>query len=250
MTSDRELDRFVDNLLRHEPLIDNPSHPAVIAITTGKPVVLDHITGDVLDAATDAPEQRRATGFLQGASAIVVPIVANREALGAMSLVRIGRPAQPFDSEEVSIAVDIAARAGEAFKRARTHQEVRDAFVSIQRVTGRPSPRRPSGAARPASTADARRATGPSRTHTRKAGDPQPPASRPPSPRGREWAITATPKRWPESAPNRARAKHAQAGTHAPLLGLRWWLRGSRSSRASPPAWGPRRAGPWERGRP
>ena len=100
-TSDRELDRFVDNLLRHEPQIDNPSHPAVIAIQTGKPVVLDHITADVLDAATDAPEQRRAAGFVQGGSAVVVPIMANREALGAMSLVRLGRPAQPFDSEEV-----------------------------------------------------------------------------------------------------------------------------------------------------
>jgi serine phosphatase RsbU (regulator of sigma subunit) len=133
-TSDREFDLFVDDLLRHPPQIDNPSHPAVIAITTGKPVVLDHITPDVLDAATDSPEQRRATRFLQGGSAIVVPIVANREGLGAMSLVRIGRRAQPFDSEEVSIAVDIAARAGEAFKRARTHQEVRDAFVSIQRA--------------------------------------------------------------------------------------------------------------------
>ena len=47
--------RFVDNLLRHEPQIDNPSHPAVIAIQTGKPVRLDDITADVLDAATDAP---------------------------------------------------------------------------------------------------------------------------------------------------------------------------------------------------
>jgi serine phosphatase RsbU (regulator of sigma subunit) len=133
-TSDREFDRLVDNLLGHAPQMDNPSHPAAIAITTGKPVVLDHITAEVLDAATDAPEQRRATRFLQGGSAIVVPIVANREALGAISLVRIARPAQPFDSEEVSIAVDIAARAGEAFKRARTHQEVRDALVSIQRA--------------------------------------------------------------------------------------------------------------------
>jgi len=133
-TSDREFDRLVDNLLRHAPQIDNPSHPAVIAIMTGKPVVLDHITADVLDVATNTPDQRRATAFLQGGSAIIVPILANREALGAMSLVRIGRPAQPFDSEEVSIAVDIAARAGEAFKRARTHREVRDAFVSIQRA--------------------------------------------------------------------------------------------------------------------
>ena len=132
-TSDRELDRFVDNLLRHEPQIDNPSHPAVIAIQTGKPVVLDHITADVLGAATDA-EQRRAAGIVQGGSAGRRTDHGEREALGAMSLVRLGRPAQPFDSEEVSIAVDIAARAGEAFKRARTHQEVRNAFVNIQQA--------------------------------------------------------------------------------------------------------------------
>jgi serine phosphatase RsbU (regulator of sigma subunit) len=133
-TSNREFDRLVDNLLRYAPQIDNPSHPAVIAITTRNPVILDRITADVLDAATNTPDQRRATAFFEGSSAIVVPILANREALGAISLVRMGLPAQPFDSEEVSIAVDIAARAGEAFKRARTHQDVRDAFVSIQRA--------------------------------------------------------------------------------------------------------------------
>jgi serine phosphatase RsbU (regulator of sigma subunit) len=133
-TRDREFDLLVDNLLRHAPLIDNPSHPAVVAITTRKPVVLDRITADVLDAATDTPNQRRATAFLQGGSAIVVPILANREALGSISLVRTARTAQPFDAEEVAIAIEIAARAGEALKRAHTHEEVRDAFVSIQRA--------------------------------------------------------------------------------------------------------------------
>jgi serine phosphatase RsbU (regulator of sigma subunit) len=133
-TRNRELDRRVDDLLRHAPRIDNPSHPAVVAITTGKPVVLDCITPGVLDAATNTPEQRRATAFLQGASAIVVPIVADREALGAISLVRMTRSVDPFDAEDVSIAADIAARAGEALKRARTHEEVRDAFVRIQRA--------------------------------------------------------------------------------------------------------------------
>jgi K+-sensing histidine kinase KdpD len=40
-TSNREFDRLVDNLLRYAPQIDNPSHPAVIAITTRNPVILD-----------------------------------------------------------------------------------------------------------------------------------------------------------------------------------------------------------------
>jgi serine phosphatase RsbU (regulator of sigma subunit) len=133
-TRDLEFDRLVDNLLRHAPRIDNPSHPAVVAITTRKPVVLDRITADVLDAATNSPDQRRASAFLQGGSAVVVPILANREALGAMTLVRMARRAQPFDTEEGSIAVEIASRAGEALKRARTHEEVRNAFVSIQRA--------------------------------------------------------------------------------------------------------------------
>ena len=131
---DRDLDRFVAELVRHAPEIDNPSHPAAVAITTGDPVVFDNITGGVLDAAADTPEQRRATAFLEGASAIIVPIVADREALGALYLVRMARSAQPFDTEDVSIAMDVAARAGEAFKRARTHEEVRDALVGIQRA--------------------------------------------------------------------------------------------------------------------
>jgi serine phosphatase RsbU (regulator of sigma subunit) len=133
-TGDRRLDRLVDNLFRHTPRMDNPEHPAVVAITTGKPVVFDRVTADVLDAAANTREQRRATAFLQGASAIIVPIVADQEAMGAMSLVRKGRSAQPFDADDVSIAVEIAARAGEALKRARTHEDMRDAFVGVQRA--------------------------------------------------------------------------------------------------------------------
>jgi serine phosphatase RsbU (regulator of sigma subunit) len=133
-TGDRELDPFVDELVRHAPHIDNPSHPAVVAVTTAKPIILDRISADVLDAATNSVNQRRAAAFVRGGSAIVVPIVANREVLGAISLVRLSRSTQPFDAEDVSIAVDIAARAGEALKRARTHEEIRDAFASIQRA--------------------------------------------------------------------------------------------------------------------
>jgi serine phosphatase RsbU (regulator of sigma subunit) len=131
---DREFERLVDNILRHAPQIDNPSHPAVVAITTRNPVILDRITADVLDAATNAPDHRQATASLQGGSAVIVPILANREVLGAISLVRMARTAQPFDADEVAIAVEIAARAGETLKRARTHAEVRDAFVSIQQA--------------------------------------------------------------------------------------------------------------------
>ncbi len=133
-TDDRELYGFVDELVRHAPRIDNPSHPAVVAVTTTKPVVVDRISAEVLEAATNTPEQHRAAAFLHTGSAIVVPMVANREALGAMSLVRRSPSTRPFDAEDVSIAVDMAARAGEALKRARTHEEVRDAFASIQRA--------------------------------------------------------------------------------------------------------------------
>jgi hypothetical protein len=131
---DRDLDRLVNNLFRHAPHLDNPSHPAVVAITTGEPVLFDRVSADILDAAANTSEQRRATAFLEGASAIIVPILADREAIGAMSLVRMAHAAQPFDTEDVAIAVDIAARAGEALKRARTHEEVRDALVDIQRA--------------------------------------------------------------------------------------------------------------------
>ena len=48
------------------------------------------------------------------------------------------------------------------------------------------------------------------RLSTRKAGDPQTPASRPPSPRGLEWAITTPSKRCRESVPNQAWVKHGQ----------------------------------------
>ena len=133
-THDRDLHPLIDELVRHAPQIDNPSHPAVVAVTTGRPVVIDRISAGVLDAAANAPEQRRATAFTEGGTAIVVPILAGREALGAMSLVRLSRSAQPFDDDDVAITVEIAARAGEALKRARTHEEVSDAFVRIQRA--------------------------------------------------------------------------------------------------------------------
>jgi serine phosphatase RsbU (regulator of sigma subunit) len=133
-TRDRGLDHLVDELVRHAPRIDNPSHPAVVAVTTAEPVVIDRISADVVDAATNSPEQRRAAAFMRDGSAVVVPVVADREALGAMSLVRLSRSAQRFDAEDVSIAVEIAARAGEALKRARTHEEVSDAFARVQRA--------------------------------------------------------------------------------------------------------------------
>ena len=133
-TSNPNLNRAVDVLSQHPPSIDNRSHPAVVATSTQEPVILTDITPEILDAAANTARHRRAAAFARGGTAVIVPILADREALGAISLVRLGRSAQPFGPEDVSVAVDLAARAGEALTRARTHKEVRDAFVSIQRA--------------------------------------------------------------------------------------------------------------------
>jgi Stage II sporulation protein E (SpoIIE)/GAF domain/Domain of unknown function (DUF4118) len=133
-TSSGYLTRYVNELRRHAPDVGNLSHPAVTAVTTKRPVIVDDITAEVLDAAANTPLQRRATAFLRGGSAIVVPILGDGQAVGAISLARTNRSTQPFDGEDVSFAVELATRAGEALERARVHEEVRDAFVEIQRA--------------------------------------------------------------------------------------------------------------------
>jgi hypothetical protein len=97
-----------------------------------------------------------------------------------------------------------------------TKRAASNGFRLMRQVTARrhrwvrpPWPTPPhAGSARPRQLAGRRVAARGVSAKYAEGGRPQTSVSRPPSPRGREWAITATPGTWPESAPNPARAKH------------------------------------------
>ncbi|MGY1723867.1 SpoIIE family protein phosphatase [Blastococcus sp. SYSU DS0533] len=108
---------------------------------TGQPVVLPTIDyGDVTRALPD-PGTRELFARLGAASAVVVPLVARGQALGALGLFT-GEQRGPLGEAEVDTAVEIGRRAGLALHQARLYEQQRDLADALQRsmLTEPPQP--------------------------------------------------------------------------------------------------------------
>jgi PAS domain S-box-containing protein len=123
-------DPVIEKALNDEVLLQpvtNPQHPLFQAMEKRQAVMIHDMTRDVFTAM--AENEHHATTLKQtGArSAIVVPMVARNEVLGAIAL--FGTASHPdFDDEDVALAEELARRAALALDNARLYRKARAAI--------------------------------------------------------------------------------------------------------------------------
>ncbi|WP_236827861.1 MULTISPECIES: SpoIIE family protein phosphatase [unclassified Blastococcus] len=108
---------------------------------TGQAVVLPRIDYDDVTRALPDAGTRELFARLGAASAVVVPLVARGQALGALGLFT-GEHRGPLGEAEVDTAVEIGRRAGLALHQARLYEQQRDLADALQRsmLTEPPQP--------------------------------------------------------------------------------------------------------------
>jgi signal transduction histidine kinase len=94
--------------------------PATVGsvLATGEAVVVPEITPEMLAAGGHDPEHLELLMGIGMTSAMVVPLAAHDEALGAITLVRAGS-SPPYSAEDLAFVTDLASRAAVAIANAR-----------------------------------------------------------------------------------------------------------------------------------
>jgi signal transduction histidine kinase len=119
--ADPAKEELMGELARGYPLSPDPSHPVRRALATGRTVVAGVVDGGAVDRyATDA-EHARILRELATTSAVVVPLVARDQRLGALSL-------GPADAVDSSLAEELAARAALAIDNAWLYRRAQEAL--------------------------------------------------------------------------------------------------------------------------
>ncbi|MER5739719.1 MULTISPECIES: SpoIIE family protein phosphatase [unclassified Streptomyces] len=112
-------------------------------VRTGLPVLVPHCDERDLRRIARDPQAASALSRAGAHSYLAVPLIADDEVLGAFDLLRVDSP-EPFDTDDVLLARELAGRAAVSIANARWHQNVRTAAETLQRSLLPPSPpRRP-----------------------------------------------------------------------------------------------------------
>lgn len=107
-----------------------------LALRTGRPQLVSHVPGPVLDEAARLQRPVALARELGHASFIVVPLVARDRILGALTFVRgPGKPA--YDETDLGFAEELARRAAVAMDNARLFRNAREAEDESRRAAAR-----------------------------------------------------------------------------------------------------------------
>ncbi|MFF7265064.1 SpoIIE family protein phosphatase [Streptomyces sp. NPDC008159] len=115
-----------------QPAPYGPSRMVTECVREARPLLREHVDDTVLRriARDDAAaETLRSAGVH---SYLAVPLMARGEVLGTLSLCRTVNP-RPFDDQDVTLAVELAARAAICIDNARLYGRERDIALTLQR---------------------------------------------------------------------------------------------------------------------
>ncbi|MFE7778376.1 SpoIIE family protein phosphatase [Streptomyces sp. NPDC057445] len=101
-------------------------------VQTGQPVVVTHVGEDDLRSIARDDESAELLAQAGVHSYLAVPLIARGEVLGALDLKRFRNPL-PFDSDDVLLASELAARAAVCIDNARWYQQQRNTALTLQR---------------------------------------------------------------------------------------------------------------------
>jgi PAS domain S-box-containing protein len=109
---------------RWPPPRDSVSYAVV---SSGQPQLLPQITDAMIDAGAPDPEQRRIARELGLRSAMLVPLVVERQPAGVISFIN-AESGRRFGEQDLILATEIARRASLAIENARAYTEARTAL--------------------------------------------------------------------------------------------------------------------------
>jgi signal transduction histidine kinase len=118
---------------RHPPTWSSP-HPAVRAMTTGRPVLIPGPGDERLRCHCVDEEHRRLLTALGMESGLAVPLLARGHAVGALTLGCRARRFEPADRDlvlEVARRAAVAADNAQLYRRAEGAVRLRDEFLSV-----------------------------------------------------------------------------------------------------------------------
>jgi serine phosphatase RsbU (regulator of sigma subunit)/PAS domain-containing protein len=120
---------------RRWPVDPESAHPVAVAARTGSPQLVPTMTPEHLEEVSLAPGHLEHMQRLRYASGIAVPLVARGRTLGVFAFVRrTGR--EPYDQDDLRLAVELARRAATALDNARLFAELSATERQLEAVLG------------------------------------------------------------------------------------------------------------------
>ncbi|HEX6911782.1 MAG TPA: MHYT domain-containing protein [Longimicrobium sp.] len=132
--TDPEKVRLVREIERRWPTPRDTPYGLAHVVRTGRPELVPHIPGEMLEASARDPEHLRLIRALGLRSYICVPLLARGKVLGALSLVH-AESGRAYDEGDLAVAEDLARRAAVAIDNARLYGETEEARSQLEQQT-------------------------------------------------------------------------------------------------------------------
>ncbi len=116
--------------------IDQPVGASQV-IRTGEPLLMSNITDEVLQLAARDEEELRMLRIVGYSSLVVVPLRAHDRIIGSIGLVTTNDSNRQLTPDDVTLAEELARRAGVALDNARLYQAAAEARVSAEQASQR-----------------------------------------------------------------------------------------------------------------
>lgn len=129
---DPELDRVAQGLLGYSPVPARP-HPALTVLETGQPELIETISDAFNHAIAADDTHLRILQALGITSLLVVPLVARRRTLGALTLAS-SNPGRLYTADDRLLAEELGRRAALAVDNARLYEQAREAVAARDEV--------------------------------------------------------------------------------------------------------------------
>ncbi len=128
---DPEQARAVERMRREHPLGPGSEHPVTGVLRSGRAVLLAQMPEDFQRRIAAGSEHFELMRRLRYHSAIVVPLVARKRVLGALSLLRM-EDGVPYDADDLVLCEELARRAGLAIDNSRLFEATRRLARTLQ----------------------------------------------------------------------------------------------------------------------
>jgi PAS domain S-box-containing protein len=130
--ADPAREELVRGVLRRFPIPLDADQPVMRALRTGEAGIMPVVDEAGLRELCTGPDHVEMVRALGLSSAIVVPIQAKGQTLGAISLARTGGPA--YEARDLELAEEVARRAALAVENARLYEQARQAVRARDEV--------------------------------------------------------------------------------------------------------------------
>ncbi len=114
-----------------QPTARTDDSPVSQVIRTGQPVLLPRVPEELLDRLDRGTELADVYRSLGTHSAVVVPLRARRQVLGALSLVTADSRRE-YDEDDLTMAADLARRAALTVDNARLYEREHEVAMALQ----------------------------------------------------------------------------------------------------------------------